>query len=424
MQKYGNSLQSWMMWILAASFFMFGYVARLAPSVMVPDMMRAFNASAFSLGTVSAFFYYAYIGMQLPASALFDFFSTRLLLTIATCLCGISYVLFAFTNSIFAAEIYRFILGFGSAFAFVGALKTAGQWLPPQRFGLLASSTQAMGMLGAALGTGCAAVLTIHFGWRQTLILIGVVLLLLAVSLFIVLRDHKPTHITSESSSTEEPSSVWQNFVQLLRNPQLWINGLVIGCLFAPTAAFAEFWGTSYLTHVQGLHFAIAANAVGTIFIGWAVGGPITGWLSDFLQKRKPILVFTGILSLLFLSLVLFLPHIPATMIFILLFCYGFCNSGMAISYTVSKEISPVKTSATAIGFTNMASILIGSALQPLIGLLLDLNWKHKMVNGVRFYSSANYHTAISILPICFVIALIAVIFLKESYGTHFLKAH
>lgn len=407
------------MWILAASFFLFGYVARLAPSVMVNDMMRAFHATAFSLGTLSAFFYYAYIGMQLPASALFDLFSTRLLLTIATLLCGISYILFAFTNSIIAAEAYRFILGCGTAFAFVGALKIAGQWLPSQRFGFLASSTQAMGMLGAAIGTGSAAILTMHFGWRQTLGLIGGVLLLLALALYMVLRDRKPMATAKELSTPKPTTSFWQNFILLLKNPQLWINGLIIGCLFAPTLAFAEFWGTSYLTRVQGLHFAIAANAIAIIFIGWAIGGPIIGWTSDYLQRRKPILIFTSIACLLFMSLVLFLPHIPITIIFILLFCYGFCNSGTAISYTISKEISPHKTSATAIGFTNMASIVIGSLLQPIIGLLLDLNWNHKMVKGAPLYSISDYHVAILALPICFVVALIAVIFLKESYNVH-----
>lgn len=416
MQKSGNGLQSWIMWLLAAGFFLVAYFARVAPSVMVNDLMRHFQVSAFSIGTLSASFYYAYIGMQLPVGTLFDLYETRLLLTFAAFLCGISCILFAFTNSISVAEIFRFLLGAGAAFSFVGALKIAGMWFSPSHFGMLASSTQALGMLGAALGIGPVSIMVMSLGWRQTIWLIGGTLLLLALLISIILRDRKTTKTTPEKSTPEIENSILNDVKILLKNPQLWLNALIIGCMYAPTGAFAELWGPSYLHRVNNWHLAIAANAVSVIFIGWTIGGPITGWASDFIRHRKPIIVFTLISSLLLMSIILYLPNLPITIMFILLFCYGFCNAGTATAYAVAKEISPAKTSATAIAFTNMFSILIGSALQPIIGLFLDLSHNKIIIKGIPYYSAHDYKLAMLALPGCLIIGLIAVIFLKESY--------
>ncbi|MGD9107650.1 MAG: MFS transporter [Gammaproteobacteria bacterium] len=407
------------MWLLAAGFFLVTYFARVAPSVMVNDLMRHFQVSAFSIGTLSAFLYYAYIGMQLPVGALFDFCRTRLLLTFATFLCGISCILFACTDSIIAAEVFRFLLGVGSAFAFVGTLKIAGMWFAPSRFGVLASSTQALGMLGAALGVGPLSLVVITLGWRQTIWIIGGILLLLALLIGIILRDRKITKTVTEGAIPKIETSIFNDFKILLKNPQLWLNALIIGCMYAPTGAFAELWGPSYLHRVNNWHLAIAANAVSVIFIGWAIGGPIIGWASDFFQLRKPIIIFTLISSLLFMLLILYLPNISIPTMFVLLFYYGFCNAGTATAYAIAKEISPSKTIATAIAFTNMFSILIGSALQPIIGLFLDLSHNKVVINNVPYYSTHDYKLAMLTLPGCLIVGLIAVIFLKESYGQH-----
>ena len=56
-----KNFHAWIIWGLAALFFFAEYFARVAPSVMVDHLMRAFNTDAFHLGSLSAFFYYAYV---------------------------------------------------------------------------------------------------------------------------------------------------------------------------------------------------------------------------------------------------------------------------------------------------------------------------------------------------------------------------
>ena len=346
---------------------------------MVNDLMRDLHVKAFALGSLSAFFYYAYLIMQIPAGAMVDTLSTKKLLSVMAILCGLSCILFSFSHSIFMADINRIIMGFSAAFAFVGALKIANTWFPAYRFGLLAGATQALGMLGAALGEGPVASLVNDFGWRSTMQWIGDILLVIGILMYFILRD-APHSRNNFQATRQHLSHSLQGIKNVLSHRSTWINGLFAGCLYAPTAAFAELWGPSYIHTVNGFSHVHAAEAISMIFIGWAVGSPIAGWISDRIQRRKPIMWGSACLSCLGMTGILFLPNISYSLLMALLFLYGFCNVAVATAYAVAAEMHPKPLAGTAMGFTNMASVIIGASFQPLIGHLLDLHWQGTIV--------------------------------------------
>lgn len=417
MTRQTASSSAWLVWSLAAAFFFSEYFARVAPSVMVPDLMRSFHVGALSLGALSAYFYYAYVGMQVPVGALVDRFGAHKLLTVMSALCGVGCVIFANTQTLFAAELGRFLMGLGAAFAFVGTLKLASIWFAPQRFGFLAGTTQALGMLGAAIGEGPVSVLVSWVGWRETMWIIGSVLLALSVLIALVVRDYPRGYIQTQPKEITSFKKVCQGLAIVLKNPQTWLNGSFVGFLFAPTAAFAELWGATYLHRVFQLSHEVAATAVSMIFVGWAIGGPMAGWISDRIKRRKPVLIASCIASFVFMSSALYLPIHSVFLIYVLLFFYGLSNVGVGVSYAVACEINPKSVAGISMSFANMASVLIGAAFQPLIGWFLDLQWDGVMQNGVPYYSANDFLYAMLLLPACFLLSLIAALLLKESYG-------
>lgn len=419
MKTLFKAYHRWLIWGLAAAFFFAEYFARVAPSVMVPELMQSFRVNALSLGALSAFFYYAYVSMQIPVGTLVDRFGAHRLLTLTAALCGIGCILFANTNHLAAAELGRFLMGLGAAFAFVGALKLAHLWFPAERFGFFAGATQALGMIGAAIGEGPVSVMVQNFGWRQTMWVIGLILIILAALIGLIVRDRPNQYLTKEgalAAPTSQGPGLLKGLMIVLKNPQTWINGLFVGFLYAPTAAFAELWGATYLDHVHEVSIDVAASAVSLIFIGWGIGSPIAGWLSDKMKRRKPILFFSALGSFLLMSTVLYFPHLSMKWIFVLLFLYGFANVGVATSYAVACEINPQALSGTSMSFANMASVLVGAGFQPIIGWLLDLNWDGKVLKGVPIYSAHDFHIALLALPVCFIISLLCWLFLRETY--------
>ena len=412
-----NNRRAWAIWALASAFFFAEYFARVSPSVMIQPLMVALNVNAYQLGSLSAFFYYAYVAMQLPVGALMDRFGPRWLLTAMALICGISCLVFANVHILAVAELTRFLMGFSAAFAFVGALKLASVWFPVHRFGFFAGATQAMGMWGAAVGEGPVSVLVKHMGWRHTMELIGFILVALAIAIVVIVRDRPKNSInTHRVESSHGSYGLLSGLWRVLCNSQTWINGVFAGFIYAPTVAFAELWGPSYLHRVYSMSIEQAASAVSLIFIGWAIGSPIMGWASDHLRGRKPVMIFAALMSMLMLSATLYIPHLSVLMIFVLLFLYGLFNSGLSVSYAVACEINPHAIAGTSMSFANMASVIIGALFQPVIGWLLDWHWGGQMHQGVRFYSAADFRYAMVALPICFIISLLMMIWLRESF--------
>jgi sugar phosphate permease len=413
-----DSFGAWMIWIIAASFFFLEYVVRVSPSVMAEDLLRDFNITAYALGTLSSCFYYTYVCMQIPVGALVDKYNVRWLLGTMALLYAGSTFLFASTHLLLFAQLSRLLIGITSAFAFVGALKLASIWFSPHRFGFLAGTTQALGMVGAAAGTGLLPVLILHLGWRLSLVALGCLIAVLAIIFMIIVRDQPPSQ--TQSTKSKESHSILSGLKIVLSNPMTWINGCIVGLLYAPTAAFGELWGPLYVHQVYGISLEQAGRLTSCIFIGWAIGGPLFGWLSDKIRRRKPIIIVSAVLSLLFISILLYMPFLPLALLFIVAFLYGMSNIGVATCYAASCELNPQKLAGTSLGFTNMASILVGGALfQPLLGWMLDLNWQGEYLNGVRLYSAHDFQMTMLILPACLVVCLILSLFLKESYGAN-----
>ena len=72
---------SWLVWGLAALFYLIGFFHRLAPAVMTQELMRDFDISAAALGNLSGFYFYSYWVMQIPTGVLADSWGPRRLLT-------------------------------------------------------------------------------------------------------------------------------------------------------------------------------------------------------------------------------------------------------------------------------------------------------------------------------------------------------
>ncbi|MGI9311166.1 MAG: MFS transporter, partial [bacterium] len=171
---------------IGALFFAFAFLHRVAPSVMTAELMRDFAVGGAALGTLSAWYFYAYASIQLPVGMLNDRFGPRKLMSAAVAVCALGSFGFALSETVLAASFFRAIIGASVAFAFLGALTIAGYWFAPSRFAMLAGAIQAMGMLGAMLGQAPLRYAVEMFGWRATVGAMGLVAIALAASLWLI----------------------------------------------------------------------------------------------------------------------------------------------------------------------------------------------------------------------------------------------
>ena len=138
---------------VAALFYCYEFILRIIPGALQTELSTALgHISATTFGQISALYYFAYSPMQMPVGMLMDRFGPRRLLTFACICCTLGSWMFTLTSSIFLVCSGRFLVGFGSSFAFVGVLSLALHWLPKRYFSLVVGLITTLGMLGLMYG--------------------------------------------------------------------------------------------------------------------------------------------------------------------------------------------------------------------------------------------------------------------------------
>lgn len=403
----------WFIWGLAACFFFYKYLLQVSPSVMSTDLMSAYSITGAGLGNLAACFFYAYLIMQIPVGILLDRWSPRLITSFAVLICALGTFLFAHSHSLVFAGMSRFITGIGAAFAAVSCFKLATIWFPPKRFALVAGLSMTAAMLGAVGGEAPLSLLVNSFGWRHALDIIAIPGFLLFILMLIFIRDKKNT---PEFTAIEDHTRLGTKLTTILKDKQTWILSWYSGLAFAPVSVFGGLWGVSFIEQAHHLSPISAASSVSLIFIGFAVGCPISGWLSDYLQRRVPLMFVGTIIALVTISCILYLPNLSPHELDFLFLVFGLGASCFFLCFSMIREIHPLIYAATVLGFMNTFDSICEAASEPFIGKLLDLGWNGEMVKGARIFSVHDYHLGLMALPIYFIIALILLFFIKETF--------
>ncbi len=408
-------LLPWIICALGALFYCYEYFLRISPSVMTHELMAAYDLTGAQVGNLSAFYYHAYVPMQILVGLLMDRYGPRRLLTLACLFCATGAYLFAGNYGLGVAEAGRFLVGFGSAFAFVGALKLATIWLPPNRFALVSGIILCLGMIGAMMGDVLLRVMVDAIGWQTTIYVASGAGVCLSFLIFLVVRDSSPTS-DSEHVHVISFKHVLVGLMQALKNPQIWLNAFVGFLLYISLSAFAELWGIPYLEQAHSLTKTHAAYANSMIFLGWAVGGPFWGWFSDFIRRRCLPMTIASTGAFIMACVLLYVPNLPVSSIYLLLFVFGFLSSVQILIFAICHEASKMKIAGTVIALTNMVVMVGGSIFQPVIGKLLDMEWLGVMVGGARVYPTYAYQLALTVIPVSIFIAIIITFFIRETH--------
>ncbi|MBS0358802.1 MAG: MFS transporter [Proteobacteria bacterium] len=460
----------WIIWGLGCLFYFYEFFLQVSPSVMVPELMRDFSVTATQLGILGSIYFYSYVIMQVPVGLLLDRFGPRKLLTLASIVCAAGSFLFGITHHFFIAEVARFMIGFGSAFALVGCFKIAADWFPSDRFALLAGLVITLGMSGAIVGESPLAFLIAKIHWRDSMVLFGFIGIIISFLLLFIMKEHPHESPNQETTNVTKHFSLWQslkdffssiivgflvfliaiciavggifgqskkvqefllnmthsmghnmqpileNFLKIITKKQIWLGALYGGLVYTSTPAFTGLWGVPFLTQKYNIERPEAAAMVSIIFVGWLIGSPLFGWLSDRLRRRLPPMIIAAIGGLVSISTILYVSGISIWLMNILLFAFGFFSSGFLPVFSLVRELSPKRSSGTAVAFTNMLNMLGVPITHTIIGILLDLTWHGQMADGIPVYTLHDYNIALCVFPITFILAIIILPFIKETY--------
>jgi MFS family permease len=317
---------------------------------------------------------------------------------------GIGALLFG-TGSSEVASVGRLVQGAGGVFALVGAAYIATTNFPASRAATLIGATQMFGMAGGSAGQVLVGpAIASGVPWSAFWIAMGIAGLVISVLLFFLLpeREKKERRDDWLKSAAGAMKTVFLN-------PQSILCGMIAGLLFIPTTIFDMVWGVRYLQEARGLDYGSAVMRSSMVPLGWIIGCPLLGFLSDRIGRRKPVIAAGAVVLLACLAWILYgrtdlFP--PYTLGLIA----GLASGAAMLPYTVIKEANPAGMSGTATGVVNFLNFTFSALLGPVFGWLLV-----SASGGAANMTLDHYQMAFQPLLYGVALAIVLTLLLKET---------
>jgi MFS family permease len=391
-------------WLITAVYYFYQYMLRSAPAVMMPQLSEAFGLSAMGVASMVGLFYYGYSPFSLVAGAAMDRLGPRRVVPIGAAAMGIGALLFASGNN-GAASAGRLIQGAGGVFALVGAAYIASTSFPASRAATLIGATQMFGMAGGSAGQFLVGPLIASgVPWQAFWAAMGIGGLAIAAVLYFLLPEQGPANRRDD----------WLNdalraFGTVFRNPQSILCGMIAGLLFIPTTIFDMIWGVRYLQEARGFDYASAVLRSATVPLGWIIGCPLLGLISDRIGRRKPVIAAGAVVLLACLAWILYGP-VDVFPPYVVGIVAGLASGAAMLPYTVIKEANPPQMSGTATGVVNFLNFTFSALLGPVFGwTLLSVS------GGAATMTLDHYQTAFEPLLYGVGLAIVLTLLLKET---------
>ncbi len=395
----------------ASLFFAYELVQFHMMNAISPYLMKDLQIGGACFGKLCASYLLADVIFLLPAGIILDRFSTRKIILSALLICIVGTFGFSMATTFKEAAICHFLSGIGNAFCFLSCMMLIARWFSKEKQALIIGLVITIGMAGAVFAQYPVSLIAELFSWRSALACDAGIGMVIFALIYLFVHDG-PKPATQSSSFT-----FWTGLKKSVLNSQNILCGLFTCFMNMPLMVLSAVWGSLFLTQVHGIPLTKASFIVGMVSMGTIIGSPLTGYLSNKLGRKKPLMLWGSLLSIILMTLIMILPHPSEVMLTSLFLLLGLSTSSQVLGYPLITENSPKELTGTSMGIAAVIIMGLPMIMQPLSGALLDWNWKGTMFNGAPYYSHANYIIAFLLFPIGFFLSFLATYFIREKFG-------
>jgi MFS family permease len=201
----------------------------------------------------------------------------------------------------------------------------------------------------------------------------------------------------------------------VLAERETWLLGAVLFLTLGSNFTVLGLWGVPYVVDIYGVDVAAASTYVLLGNVGFVIGSPAFGALSDRLARRTGLMVGAAALFTLSYAALALVPPLPV--VGAALFLALFANGGIALAFTVGKERHDTAVAGTITGVINSMGYFGAAILPTVLGAVLDAYWTGETIGGARVYTAAGYRVAFGIATATGVLALVGTLWLHRREG-------
>lgn len=327
----------------------------------------AFNVTFAEVGLAVALMSGAAAVCQTPLGFLVDRYGARRFLIGGALLMSLCIIAMGFTTSFWQVVVLALLSGIGNSVFHPCDYAILAGSVDKDRMGRAFALHTFSGNLGFAAAPPVMAVLMVAFGWRISLMLVGLLGVLVAISIVLqssILNDQvrqEPTHAGPAMSGRE---------LLMSRNMLLFFGFYLFGSM---AGAGVQSWLITVLHTLKGFTLEMASAALTGYMAGSTFGVLVGGWFAD--TYKRHVLAFAVILTIASAALIVAVDWLPLSALAAIGVMFA---SGLALGASrtprdvMLKDAAPPGQIGKVFGFVS-AGLPLGGALTPVpFGFLID----------------------------------------------------
>lgn len=338
-------------WILLSWLFVDRIVYTLnwlAISPAQPFIADEFGIGLTSLGFLGTVFLVGIGVFQLPAAVLATKYGARKIALIGLLMSSVFGGLCGLAPNFETLLVFRFLTGVFLSFFFGPGITFFTPLFGARERGIALGVYNAGFHMGTLLAIGLWPTVISGVGWRNGLLIPGILGILLTASTY------------QASRWVREPPGSSDFGLSTAKNSVVLASALGLGVAGAAWYPLTQF-GILYLNSEKNLGFETAGLLISLLSVGSVVGAPVTGRIFDSSSNRKRLLYVLNLLSAFSLSLFVFSPVflIPVVMFFV-----GFFYTGSnSLFYLAPLSVLSENKVAVAVATVNCVHLIAASTI-------------------------------------------------------------
>lgn len=369
--------------------FILSCLFRTMNAVLSPELEKSIALPVSALGFLTSVYFLAYGLFQIPLGTLLDRFGSKKVQSCLFVIAAMGLFYCSQAKNVNDLVIAHVLIGLGMAGGLMAAFKIIVQWFQPRQIMILNGIMMTFGGVGILLSATPTHYLAALLGWRQVMVLYGIVTLLVALLIFFLVPDTN-TAIEKTSFKTQ-----LRGIIEIYQTPIFWRVAPLVASILGSFMAIQALWIEGWMRDVN--HFSQPQIDNYLLLIGIALtvsllgSGFIAKWAEQYSITMVQLLEFFAVLFLIDQLIIIF--RIPFSQ-GVVWFMYGFLSHKFNLSYALFANHFPKTHTARANAALNVMTFIMVFFVQYSIGIIIS-HWHKTMPNH---YPIIAWQTAFSFI--------------------------
>lgn len=387
--------------VLAVTFIL-AHFLRSAPAVIAPNLRAELGLTPGQLSSLPAAIFLGAAVMQLPVGVLLDRFGPRRTMSGLFVLAALGAIIFSLAQGVPMLALALFLIGCGAAPVFMGVMVLLARWIPRDRLATGTAISISVGGAGMLLSASPFAAAVELYGWRESLLAVGIFSLGVALVVLLMVRDRP-----ADAPAPNESETLLQTVLglrQVLADKRIYSFAAATAVSVGALVTIRNLWIGPYLNDVFDLDIVARGNVIFVVSLAWLCSALMYGPLDRWFDTRRGVvtggmLLYTGTLVALAVN------SSPSVLVAtILLSAFALFAAMASPIFAHARSLFPETHTGRAFTAINVFTWSGVFVMQMGTGAILDAFPTDEMGRS----PAAAYRTMFGVLAITLLIALVA----------------